>query len=191
MAPAVMEPTPRPAGGPEVAPSGVARRLGIVFLSVSAVAAASVTVAMTLFEPTTASSFLVMVAGGLVGFTGGFTAAGLRAPRRAERALPWATERDRAIDDEYLAGELRWRWRKAAEGAGISRGVRTPSGWTDSVPIVMRVQLRPFTMLTIRLREGQLLSDVVAVEKRLRELMGVNGTSIARLRADVVTIKLW
>jgi hypothetical protein len=46
-------------------------------------------------------------------------------------------------------------------------------------------------MLTIRLREGQLLSDVVAVENRLRELMGVNGTHIARLRADVVTIELW
>jgi hypothetical protein len=55
----------------------------------------------------------------------------------------------------------------------------------------MRVQLRPFTMLTIRLREGQLLSDVVAVESRLRELMGVNGTYIARLRADMVIIQLW
>jgi hypothetical protein len=41
-----------------------------------------------------------------------------------------------------------------------------------------------------RLWEGQLLSDVVAVESRLRELMGVNGTSFARLRADVVTIEL-
>jgi hypothetical protein len=118
MAPAVMEPTPRPAG----APSGVARRFGIVFLGVFAVAAASVTVAMTLFEPTAVSPFLVMVAGGLVGFTGGLAAAGLRAPHRAERALPWATERDRVVDDEYLAAELRWRWRKAAEGAGISRG---------------------------------------------------------------------
>ncbi len=191
MAPAVVEPTPRPAGGPEVAPSGVARRLGIVFLGVFAVAAASVTVAMTLFEPTEASSFLVMVAGGLVGFTGGFAAAGLRTTRHPERALPWAMERDRAVDDEYLAAELRWRWRKAAEGAGISRMVWTPSGWADSVPIVMRVRLRPITMLTIRLREGQLLSDVVAVENRLRELMGANGTYIARLRADVVTIELW
>ncbi len=59
------------------------------------------------------------------------------------------------------------------------------------MPMVMRVQLRPFTILTIRLREGQLLSDVVAVEKRLRELMGVNETRIARLRADMVTIELW
>jgi hypothetical protein len=191
MAPAVVEPTPRPAGGPEVGPSGVARRLGVVFLGVFAVAAASVAVAMTLLEPTTASSFLIMVAGGLVGFTGGFAAAALRATRHPERALPWAMERNRAVDDEYLAAELRWRWRKAAEGAGISRAVWTPSGWSDSVPIVMRVQLRPFTMLTIRLREGQLLSDVEAVEERLRKLMGVNETRIARLRADVVTIKLW
>jgi hypothetical protein len=53
MAPAVMEPTPRPAGGPGPATSGVARRRGLVFLGVFAVAASAVTLAVTLFEPTT------------------------------------------------------------------------------------------------------------------------------------------
>jgi hypothetical protein len=190
MAPAVMEPTPRPAGGPGPATSGVARRRGLVFLGVFAVAASAVTLAVTLFEPTT-SSFVVMAAGGLVGFTGGLAAAVLRAPRRTERVPTWATERDRAVDDEYLASELRWRWRKAIEGAGISRMVWTPSGFSDSVPVVLRTQLRPFTRLTVRLRQGQDLSDIVAVERRLRELMGANGIHIAPLAADVVTIELW
>jgi hypothetical protein len=191
MAPDVMESTPRPAGGPEVELSGVARRVGFAFLGVFAVAASAVTIAVTLFEPTTASSFLVMAAGGLVGFTGGLAAVALRAPRRAERVPTSATERDRAVDDEYLAGELRWRWRKAVEGAGISRMVWTPSGFSDSVPVVLRTQLRPFTRLTVRLRQGQDLSDIVAVERRLRELMGANGIHIAPLAAGVVTIELW
>jgi hypothetical protein len=191
MAPAVMEPTPRPAGGPGPAPSGVARRRGLIFLGVFAVAASAVTLAVTLFEPTTTSTFVVMVAGGLVGFTGGLAAAVLRAPRRPERAPTWATERDRTVDDEYLAGELRWRWRKAVEGAGISRMVATPSGFSDAVPVVLRTQLRPFTRLTVRLRQGQDLSDLVAVERRLGELMGANGIHIAPLAADVVTIDVW
>jgi hypothetical protein len=190
MAPAVMEPTPHPAGVPGAAPSGVARRLGFVFLGVFAVAASAVSVAVSLFEPTTAS-FLVMAAGGLVGFTGGLAATVLRAPRRAERVPAWATKRDRAVDDEYLAGELRWRWRKAVEGAGISRMVWTPSGFSDSVPVVLRTQLRPFPKLTVRLRQGQDLSDIVAVELRLRVLMGANGIRIVPLAADVVTIELW
>jgi hypothetical protein len=186
-----MEPTPRPAGGPDVELGGVARRAGFVFLGVFAVAASAVTIALTLFEPTTGSSFLVMAAGGLVGFTGGLAAVVLRVPRRTERVPTWATERDRAVDDEYLAGELRWRWRKAVEGAGISRMVWTPSGFSDSVPVVLRTQLRPVTRLTVRLRQGQDLSDIVAVERRLRELMGANGIHIAPLAAGVVTIELW
>jgi hypothetical protein len=191
MAPTVMEPTPRPAGGPGPATSDVARRRGFVFLGVFAIAASAVTLAATLFEPTSSSSFVVMAAGALVGFTGGLAAVALRVPRRTERVPTWATERDRAVDDEYLAGELRWRWRKAVEGAGISRTVWTPSGFTDSVPVVLRTQLRPFTRLTVRLRQGQDISDIVAVERRLRELMGANGIHIAPLAADVVTIELW
>jgi hypothetical protein len=108
----------------------------------------------TLFEPTTASSLVVMAAGGLVGLTGGLAATLLRAPRRGERVPTRATERDRAVDDDYLAGELCWRWRKAVEGAGISRMVATPSGFSDAVPVVLRTQLRPFTRLTVRLRQG-------------------------------------
>jgi hypothetical protein len=187
MASAVLEPTPFPAG----APGGVTRRRGFVFLGVVAAAASAVTVGVTLFEPTTTSSFVVMVAGGLVGFTGGLAAAVLRMPRRVERAPTRATERERSVDDEYLTGELRWRWRKAVEGAGISKMVWTPSGFSDAVPVILRTQLRPFTRLTVRLRQGQDLSDLVAVERRLRELMGANGIHIAPLAGNVVTIELW
>jgi hypothetical protein len=180
-----------PAGGTEAAPDGVARRLGIVLAGVLAVAAAAVAVAVAL-GPTTASSFLVVVAGGLVGFIAGLaTALGLRVPCHAERVRTWAAERNRAVDDAYLAGEIRWRWRNAAEGAGIGQLVYTPSGATVSVPPVLRVQLRPSTRLTVRLRPGQLVGDVVAVERRLRELMGANRIRIARLAADMVTIELW
>jgi hypothetical protein len=59
------------------------------------------------------------------------------------------------------------------------------------VPVVVRVQLRPFTRLTVRLRQGQHLSDIIAVEMRLRELMGANAIHIAPFSADLVTIELW
>lgn len=118
-------------------------------------------------------------------------AAGLRVARSAVGIPARTAERDRAVDDVYMEGEIRWRWRTAAEGSGIGWRVWTPSGWTVSVPLVLRVQLRPYTTLTVRLRPGQLISDIIAVQHRLRELMGANAIHIAPLAGDVVTIELW
>lgn len=112
-------------------------------------------------------------------------------PRPAERVPTRATRTRQRHHDDYLAGELRWRLRKAVEGAGASRMVSTPSEFSDAVLVVLRTQLRPFTRLTVRLRDGQDLSDLVAVQHRLRDLMGANGIHIAPLAAYVVTIDLW
>jgi hypothetical protein len=170
----------------------VGRRLGIVVAGVFAVAVIAVTVAVRLLEPTTASSFLVMVGGGMVGFVAGLvTAVGVHPPRAVGRIRARVAERDRAVDDAYLIEEMRWRWRKAAEGAGIGEFMYTPTGVTVSIPIVLRVQLRPTKRLTIRLRQGQLVRDIVAVQSRLCELMEAKGIRIARLSTDVVTVELW
>jgi hypothetical protein len=64
-------------------------------------------------------------------------------------------------------------------------------GYWEAVPIVLRVQLRPFTRLTVRLRPGQLVSDIVAVEEQLRERMSAEKIRIEHVAADVVSIELW
>jgi hypothetical protein len=108
-----------------------------------------------------------------------------------ERVRRWAEERDRAIDDSHQAAEIRWRWREAATGAGLGQLFFTPSGATMSVPVVTRVELRPTTKLTVRLRAGQVASDIVAVERRLAEAMGVRWLRVAPLSPGMVTVELW
>ncbi len=142
--------------------------------------ALSAGLAVALLGP--ALSFLVVVAGGAAGWVAGrFTAAG-----RAQGA----TERDRVVDDKYLESEIRWRWRNAAEGAGLSWLVWTPSGQAYSVPLVLSVRLR-HRVLTVRLRPGQLIGDFRAAEDRLCELMAARWIRITPVAADVVTIELW
>ena len=77
-----------------------------------------------------------------------------------ERVRRWAEERDRAVEDAYQAGEIRWRWREASMGAGLGQLFFTPSGATTSVPVVTRVDVGPTTTLTVRLRPGQLADDI-------------------------------
>jgi len=134
---------------------------------------------------------LVMVAAALFGFTGGLSAALLRAPARPVWVPGQLTARDRAIDDSDLAGELRWRWRKACEGAGVSRMTWTPSGWSEAVPVVVRTTLRPVPSLTVRLRPDQDIRDVLAARHRLAQLMRVNQLVITPLSIDIVRIELW
>jgi hypothetical protein len=108
-----------------------------------------------------------------------------------ERVRKRVEERDRAIDDEYRAGEIRWRWREASIGAGLGQLVFTPSGATVSVPVVTRVQLRPTATLTVRLRPGQLAADIVAVQRRLAKLMGMQWVRVTPVAAGLVTVELW
>jgi hypothetical protein len=186
-----------PHGSYPAASGGAARRLAIVVVGVLAVAALAAAVAVSLLGQTTSWLFLVTVGGGLVGFVAGLTTTlFLRAPYTAERARAWVAgrgwvaERDSG-DDRYLAQEIEDRWRNAAEGAGLGRLVFAPSGHWMRVPNVLRVQLRPYTRLTVRLWTGQLISDVAAAQDRLRELMKADGIRIERLATDVVTIELW
>jgi hypothetical protein len=108
-----------------------------------------------------------------------------------ERVRRRADERDRAIDDAYQAGEIRWQWREASIGAGLGQLVFTPSGPTVSVPVVTRVDLRPTTTLTVRLRPGQLARDVAAVQQRLASLMGKQWIRVTPRAAGLVTVELW
>jgi hypothetical protein len=108
-----------------------------------------------------------------------------------ERVRRRAAERERAVDDAHLAGEIRWRWREASIGAGLGDLVYTPSGATMSLPIVMRVDLRPVTTLTVRLRPGQLAGDVAAVQQRLADLMGMRWIRVTPRAAGLVTVELW
>jgi len=108
-----------------------------------------------------------------------------------ERIRRWAEARDRAIDEAYRAGEIRWRWREASTGAGLGRLVFTPSGATMSVPTVTRVDLRATTTLTVRLRSGQPASDIVAAQQRLADLMGVRWIRVTPLASGLVSVELW
>jgi hypothetical protein len=108
-----------------------------------------------------------------------------------ERVRRWAEERDRAVEDAYQAGEIRWRWREASMGAGLGQLVFTPSGATMSVPVATRVDLRPTTRLTVRLRSGQMARDIVAAERRLAELMGVRWIRVVPVSPGLVTVELW
>jgi hypothetical protein len=107
-----------------------------------------------------------------------------------ERVRKRAEERDRAIDDAYRAGEIRWRWREASIGAGLGQLVFTPSGATVSVPVVTRVELRPTTTLTVRLRPGQMAADIAAVQRRLANLMGMQWVRVTPVAAGLVTVEL-
>jgi hypothetical protein len=165
---------------------------GGAVLGGAAVVAVLTSLAAAVFGTAPASSLLVVAAGGLAGFVAGrATAVDVPVPRVGERLRARAAERERTVDDRYLEGEIRWRWRKAAEGAGLSRFVWTPTGPLDSVPVVLNVRLYPFPVLTVRLRPGQLVRDVVAAQDRLSELMAARGIRITPIALDVVTIELW
>jgi hypothetical protein len=107
-----------------------------------------------------------------------------------ERVRRWAEERDRAVEDAYQAGEIRWRWREASMGAGLGQLFFTPSGATTSVPVVTRVDVGPTTTLTVRLRHGQLADDIVAVERRIADLMGFRWIRVTPRSPGLVTVEL-
>ena len=161
-----------------------------VILGGAAVATAVIGLALALSGAGPASPIVVVAAGGLAGFVAGRVTA-VPVPRLGEGLRARAAARDRVVDDKYLEGEIRWRWRQAAEGAGIGWLVWATTGPTVSVPLVLSVRLRPFPVLTVRLRPGQLFSDIDAAKDRLRELMAAKQIRITPVAADVVTIELW
>src|SRR5205823_5817219 len=127
-----------------------------------AVAVVTTGLSTVLFRQPLELSLLVVVAGGLAGFlsgraTGATNAAAVPVAHLGDRLRARAAARDRAVDTRYQEEEIRWRWRTAAEGAGLSWLVWTPAGAGYSVPLVLKVRLRPFPMLTVRLRPGQLV----------------------------------
>lgn len=197
-----MEPSglPPATGGFAVEPGRAARRLVILLAGVLGVAGVAVAVAILILGPTASWIVLGMVAGLLVGFVAGLgrTLYLLRSPGSAVgfRTRDWVTGRgwvaDRtSVDDKDLAQEIQARWRSAAEGAGLGRLVTAPGGFWIRVPVVQRVQLRPFTKLTVRLWDGQLASDIVAVQDRICESMRARQIRVETIGADVISVELW
>lgn len=68
--------------------------------------------------------------------------------------------------------QLVYSWRAAAEGAGVSRTVITPSGPTVSTARITFVVIGPPVVLTIAMLPGQVASDYVGVVPRIAEAMG-------------------
>ncbi|OLT00027.1 hypothetical protein BJF90_36730 [Pseudonocardia sp. CNS-004] len=157
-----------------------------------AVAAVTSGLAVLLFGQSSVPALLVVAAGGLAGFVAGrATVVDVPAPRIGLQLRSRAAARERSVDDRYLEGELRARWRQAAEGTGLARLVWPASGPAVSVPVVLSVRLRPYRVLMVRLRPGQLVGDVVAVQERLRRLMDARAIRISEVARDVVRVELW
>jgi hypothetical protein len=58
------------------------------------------------------------------------------------------------------------------------------------VPVVTRVDVGPTTTLTVRLRPGQLADDIVAVERRIADLMGFRWIRVTPRSPGLVTVEL-
>jgi hypothetical protein len=93
-------------------------------------------------------------------------------------------------DEKLRAGEIRWRWRQACEGAGLSRLVYPPSGPARAVPRIGQVDLGPPTTFTVRLLSGQLPADVEAAAKRIAAAMAVPQIGVTSLPSGWVAIEL-
>lgn len=89
----------------------------------------------------------------------------------------WRQRRTAWFDAQAHAVEvdrLRWAWRCAAEGTGLSRRVDTPTGPTISVPVVERAEPGPPMRFIVRLLPGQLPADVVAAGGRIAPALGAD-----------------
>ena len=101
-----------------------------------------------------------------------------------------AVQRDRAIVDAQRVGDIKWQWRQACELSGLGQLVFTPSGPAMSIPMIGKVSLGPPTSFTVRLRPGQLPSDVQQAEPHIAEAMAAAGIVVTRLPAEWVRIEL-
>ena len=101
-----------------------------------------------------------------------------------------ATRRDRSAFAAERIGDIKWQWRQVAEVAGLGRVVYTPNGPVMSVPLVGNVVLGPPTTFTVRLKPGQLVSDVTAVAPRIASAMGAHDIEVRALAAGWVLIEL-
>jgi hypothetical protein len=101
-----------------------------------------------------------------------------------------AWQRDRAIVDAQLVGDIKWQWRQACEYSGLARMVYSPTGPTTSIPMIGKVSLGPPTTFTVRLQPGQLASDVQAAAPRIAEAMSVFDIAVSRIATGWVRVEL-
>lgn len=104
----------------------------------------------------------------------------------------WRRRADRHADRADADG-LRWAWRQACEGAGLSRTVQTVTGPTVSTPKVDRVEPGPPVVLVVRLLAGQVPDDVRAVAWRLAGALGarmlrVSPRGLSHVRVELLTV---
>ena len=101
-----------------------------------------------------------------------------------------AAQRDRAVVDAQRIGDIKWQWRQACELSGLGQLMFTPSGQSMSIPLIGQITLGPPTSFTVRLRPGQLLSDVEDAEPQISEAMSVQRIVVSRLPGEWVRIEL-
>jgi hypothetical protein len=98
----------------------------------------------------------------------------------------WGRGHDGGGDVAYWRiQEIKQLWREACEGSGLCQRISTPSGWTVAIPRIGQVTLGDPTSMTVRLRAGQLLSDIDAVAPRIAYAMGIGGLRVTKTSAPM------
>jgi hypothetical protein len=75
--------------------------------------------------------------------------------------------------------EIKRLWREACEAGRLGQWIAAPSGPWRAFPLIERVVLGNPTTITVRLRSGQLPSDVEAEAARIAYTMGAGGLRIS------------
>lgn len=103
---------------------------------------------------------------------------------RSERAR--RRERERA--DAEMIGEIRWQWRSACTGSSLAQIVYTPSGPTRAIPMIGDVDLGPPVVLTVRMRPGQRIDDLIAAAPSIAPALNATALQVTPLVQNWVRI---
>ncbi|MDD7920150.1 hypothetical protein [Actinomycetospora callitridis] len=95
-----------------------------------------------------------------------------------------------AAAEARARGEIRWIWNEVCSGAHLARRVVPTGTGSFEPPRLGRIRLGPPTTLTVQLRPGQLLADLLAVDDRLAAAFGVTDIEIRRLAGDWLLVEL-
>lgn len=109
--------------------------------------------------------------------------------RLARLLLPWRRPGP-SVDDVVRTADIRWRWRQACEGSGLTKLTYTASGPTISVPLIGRIEPGPPARLTARLLPGQQPADVAAAAPRIASAMGASEVTVREMPAGWVSVEL-
>ena len=103
------------------------------------------------------------------------------------------TRRERrwqAAAERQARAEIRWIWSEVCSGALLTRRI-VPTGTASwEPPRFGRVVLGPPTTFTVELRPGQLVDDLLEIDRRLAAAYQVDGVDIRPLVANWVRIEL-